>query len=650
MPPVSKALLFALPFAVALGAGCSRSQDDPPAEPPRDPPTALYGTVKELRAARDAKRHTSDGGGRAWLEQAEETPIHAGQSGRWKIVYEVGPEGIEEGGFLRLTIPAFWEWTPAQTVDENLPGYTTASIGTEDVVLRGIDNPGSWVDFKVEGRNLTDGERITIVYGDGNRGARADRYAEAGSRFWISVDGDGDGIARILPDSPEVEVLAGPPARLNVVVPSTVLPDEAFLLRISVLDAIGNAGTDFTGEVRLIAAPDGLEFPETVSFGADDLGVRPVNVTAREKGLYRFIAQATVQGRELVAQSNPLLVEPRIARIMWADLHGHSNLSDGTGTPEQFLRYARDVSGLDFVALTDHDHWGMLFLDEHPDLWEEIRQQTRAFNDPGHFVTVLGYEWTSWIHGHRHVLYFGDDGPIISSLDEKYETPTQLWEALGRLDIEALTFAHHSAGGPIATNWKFAPDPRFEPVTEIASVHGSSEASDSPQRIYNPLAGNFVRDVLDQGYRLGFIGSGDSHDGHPGLAHLISPYMGGLAALITEDHSRRGVREALLARRCYATNGPRIILRTAIDGNRMGSTIAAPAQDAFLYVRTIACAPIVRVELIRSGAVVDSLDGQKYWDYEAEFTLKNLAKGEYAYVRVIQEDGGAAWSSPFYVD
>jgi len=326
MPPVSKALLFALPFAVALGAGCSPSQDDPPAEPPRDPPTALYGTVKELRAARDAKRHTSDGGGRAWLEQAEETPIHAGQSGRWKIVYEVGPEGIEEGGFLRLTIPAFWEWTPAQTVDENLPGYTTASIGTEDVVLRGIDNPGSWVDFKVEGRNLTDGERITIVYGDGNRGARADRYAEAGSRFWISVDGDGDGIARILPDSPEVEVLAGPPARLNVVVPSTVLPDEAFLLRISVLDAIGNAGTDFTGEVRLIAAPDGLEFPETVSFGADDLGVRPVNVTAREKGLYRFIAQATVQGRELVAQSNPLLVEPRIARIMWADLHGHSNL------------------------------------------------------------------------------------------------------------------------------------------------------------------------------------------------------------------------------------------------------------------------------------------------------------------------------------
>ncbi|MAB80990.1 MAG: hypothetical protein CMJ89_16715 [Planctomycetes bacterium] len=635
---------------MALGAGCSPSEDAPPAEPPRDPPTALYGTVKELRAARDAKRHTSDGGGRAWLEQAEETPIHAGQSGRWEIVYEVGPEGIEEGGFLRLTIPAFWEWTPAQTVDENLPGYTTASIGTEDVVLRGIDNPGSWVDFKVEGRKLTEGERITIVYGDGNRGARADRYAEAGSRFWISVDGDGDGIARILPDSPEVEVLAGPPARLNVVVPSTVLPDEAFLLRISVLDAIGNAGTDFTGEVRLIAAPDGLEFPETVSLEADDLGVLPVNVTAREKGLYRFIAQATVHGRELVAQSNPLLVEPRIARIMWADLHGHSNLSDGTGTPEQFLRYARDVSGLDVVALTDHDHWGMLFLDEHPDLWEEIRQQTRAFNDPGNFVTVLGYEWTSWIHGHRHVLYFGDDGPIISSIDERYETPTQLWEALRRLDIEALTFAHHSAGGPIATNWKFAPDPQFEPVTEIASVHGSSEASDSPQRIYNPLAGNFVRDVLDQGYRLGFIGSGDSHDGHPGLAHLTSPYMGGLAALITPDHSRQGVREALLARRCYATNGPRIILRTAIDGNRMGSTIAAPAEDAFLYVRTIACAPIVRVELIRSGAVVDSLDGQKYWDYEAEFTLKNLAKGEYVYVRVIQEDGGAAWSSPFYVD
>ena len=33
-------------------------------------------------------------------------------------------------------------------------------------------------------------------------------------------------------------------------------------------------------------------------------------------------------------------------------------LSDGTGTPEDYFAYARDVAALDVIALTDHDHWG----------------------------------------------------------------------------------------------------------------------------------------------------------------------------------------------------------------------------------------------------------------------------------------------------
>lgn len=651
MQPVSRALASALLFAFLA---CHPAQESsPPADEKSsrpDPPTANYGLVAELRTARDAQRHSSDGGGRAWLDADEELETRAGQSGRWTIIYEVGPEGIEPGGFVRLTVPGFWDWTPAQTSNPRAPGYTTASMEAEDANLSPFDNPGSWVDFRVEGGKLNAGERLTIVYGAGPRGARADRYAESASRFWISVDGDGDGIARLLPDSPAVDVLPGPPAHVSIIAPSTVLPGESFSLCIAVLDGIRNAGVEFTGDINILSAPEGLTLPEKVTLVSGDRGLARVEVMAEDKGVYRFIAQATLDGRELVGQSNPVLVEPKVADIHWGDLHGHSNLSDGTGTPEEFFRYARDVSGLDVVSLTDHDHWGMLFLDEHPALWQEIRETTEAFNAPGTFVTVLGYEWTSWIHGHRHVLYFGDDGPVLSSIDERYETPTQLWDALREQNLPAMTFAHHSAGGPVATNWKFAPDPQFEPVTEVASVHGSSEAPDAPQTIYKPLEGNFVRDVLDQGHRLGFVGSGDSHDGHPGLAHEVSPRMGGLAAILTGDLSRKGVREALMSRRTYATNGPRIILRCALDGNRMGSAIPAPGQDAFVYVRAISCAPIVRVDLIRSGKLAQSLDANGYWDYEAGFTIKGLAKGEYLYVRIIQDDSGTAWSSPFFID
>jgi hypothetical protein len=42
-------------------------------------------------------------------------------------------------------------------------------------------------------------------------------------------------------------------------------------------------------------------------------------------------------------------------RLYWGDVHTHTSLSDGKGTPEQVLTYARDVAHLDFVILSDHD-------------------------------------------------------------------------------------------------------------------------------------------------------------------------------------------------------------------------------------------------------------------------------------------------------
>jgi hypothetical protein len=336
--------------------------------------------------------------------------------------------------------------------------------------------------------------------------------------------------------------------------------------------------------------------------------------------------------------------------VLWGDLHGHSNLSDGTGTPEDYFWYARDVAGLDIAALTDHDHWGMLLLDAHPELWDEIQQQTRRFHAPGRFVTLLGYEWTSWIHGHRHVLHFDDEGKLLSSLDPSYKSPVDLWRALAGQPV--LTFAHHSAGGPVATNWAIPPDPVLEPVTEIVSVHGSSEAPDSPTPIYDPVAGNFVRDVLGRGYRFGFIGSGDGHDGHPGLAQLASP-VGGLAAILSEERTREGVLAALRTRRVYATNGPRILLRTALGPYPMGSILTVgPGGSASesLYVSVTSPQPLERIDLIRSGRVVDTFELKGERDAALERRVTELRPGEYVYVRVVQRDGGAAWSSPIYIE
>ena len=432
--------------------------------------------------------------------------------------------------------------------------------------------------------------------------------------------------------------------------PATARPGEEVLLTLAVVDAMGNAGSPFTGDVLLQASKPGLGLPEKVSFAADDEGSQSVPLEVTEAGVYRIRAAADGAGFGLVAETNPLVVAEGVVGQLWGDLHGHSNLSDGTGTPEDYFQYARDVAGLDFVALTDHDHWGMRFIDSHPKLWETIRLATAKANDPERFVTILGYEWTSWLHGHRHVLYFADDGPVLSSMDPDLQTPDALWNALR--GQPALTFAHHSAGGPVATNWHYAPDPELEPVTEIVSVHGSSEASDLPGMIYKPVFGNFLREILvERGFTLGFVGSGDSHDGHPGMAHLSAPSeQGGVAAVLAEHNTRDAIREALRARRVYATNGPRIFLRVGLDGHAMGAVVApaaTPTQE--LAIKVAGVGPIRQVDIVRGDAVADSIavGGQREWSLRR--TIPALGAGEHLYVRVVQEDGGTAWSSPIYV-
>ncbi|TAH39697.1 MAG: DUF3604 domain-containing protein [Planctomycetota bacterium] len=630
----------------AAQADARPAAQQPAAPASKVPATARLDVYEGLRADLAAPRHPADGGGRAWLESEEDasTPAAAGAPGRWTLQYEAGPLGVAEGGAVYLQVSPFWGWSTPQVEDPERPGYTTVSTEAQGVRLAARSLDAQLLGIELQGRRLAPGERLRIVYGAGPAGAYADRFAEADSRFWFAVDGDGDGVRKVLADSPGVPVAPGPPARLLLTLPSTARPGSAVRLTVALLDADGNAGVDAAGEVRLDVIGEGLLAPPAITLDAGGGGRKTIELMAQQEGLFRVLAEGP---GGLLAESNPLLVAADAPRVLWGDLQIHSALSDGTGRLDDVYAYARDVAALDVAAVTDHDHWGMLFLDQHPQSWQEVQDAAARYHEPGRLVTLPGYEWTSWIHGHRHVLYFGDSGRLYSSMDERYDTPPELWEALRGQD--ALTLAHHSAGSAIATDWSIAPDPRLEPVTEIVSVHGSSEAPDSPRRIRGAVPGNYVRDALGRGYRLGFLGSSDGHDGHPGLGHLASS-CGGLAAILSEECTRAGVLEALRARRCYATSGARILLRTSLGGARMGASLPASEAARELVISVVGTAPIERVDIVRSGAVAASLAGDGARVFSARRPLEGLQSGESVYVRVVQADQHAAWSSPFYVE
>ncbi len=137
-------------------------------------------------------------------------------------------------------------------------------------------------------------------------------------------------------------------------------------------------------------------------------------------------------------------------------------------------------------------------------------------------------------------------------------------------------------------------------------------------------------------------------DGHPGLADLAS-HTGGLVALLADELTREGVLAALRARRVYATNGPRIVLHATLDGAPMGAVVAARPSST-LEVLVVGTGAIARIDLVRSGKGARTFEGKGSNEMRLSDRVTGLAAGEYLYVRAVQEDGGAAWSSPFFVD
>ncbi len=670
-----------------IAAACSRAPaGDPPGAdwPDRSP---RFDIVEQLRADLLRPRAESDGGGDASVEELRGAAI-AGRPGSWRIVYRAGPLGVAVGGAVYLQVSPFWGWSTPQTERAEALGYTTIATDAPGVVLSAEALDQQLLAVHVGGRRLREGERIEITYGAGPAGALADRYAERESRFWLAVDGDGDGIRELIEESPAVDVQPGPPARLLLHLPSTARPGQSVDLAAALVDAAGNGWPRFAGtlELRLpagVRVADGRGQPAgdgalrqvvSLPLKEEDRGrlVVPLRLSAELGAVVRVEGRAAAAGSasDFEAESNPLVVSPAGRRILWADLQNHSGLSDGSATPQDLLRYAREIAALDAAAVTDHDHWGMRFMDREPAIWRRTLQAVDGLHDAGRFVALAGYEWTNWVEGHRHVVFFEPTteavaDSLLSSLDESHDEAHELWSGLDGL--LALTFAHHSAGNPIATDWSQEPPPGLEPVTEIVSVHGSSEAPDSPGVVVRgALEGNHVRDALDRGYRLGFVGSSDGHDGHPGLGHLGS-FSGGVAAILAEDATREGIHEALRARRTYATNGPRIVVRASYAGWPIGAEIPAAAAAAgkvgpvagvperTLVVRSVASAEIARIEVVsrRSAADAGAVTGEApcpEGERECGLTvpLPAFQRGGYLYLRVVQTDGGAAWTSPFF--
>jgi hypothetical protein len=202
-------------------------------------------------------------------------------------------------------------------------------------------------------------------------------------------------------------------------------------------------------------------------------------------------------------------------------------------------------------------------------LWEKVIDDAEAFNNPGQFTALIGFEWTSLIAGNNmhRVVIMRDDAvrarqvvPFTMTAPQGSPDPRDLWKYMANYENktggEVLAIAHNGnlSNGimfPLEAQWNgtkldktyVTQRDKWEPLYEATQMKGDGETHPflspddefadyetwdvanldaSVAKTNDMLAGEYAREALKRGlaiekrlgtnpYKFGLIGATDSH-------------------------------------------------------------------------------------------------------------------------------------------
>jgi hypothetical protein len=116
-------------------------------------------------------------------------------------------------------------------------------------------------------------------------------------------------------------------------------------------------------------------------------------------------------------------------KVFFGNLHSHTSYSDGVSTPEVAYAHARDVAGIDFLAITEHNHSqaGRIAVDTQlysGTVSTSVISTANRYNEDGRFVALYGQEFST-ISAGNHANVF-EVNQVISTV----EVPNGEWNKL----------------------------------------------------------------------------------------------------------------------------------------------------------------------------------------------------------------------------
>lgn len=372
-----------------------------------------------------------------------------------------------------------------------------------------------------------------------------------------------------------------------------------------------------------------------------------------------------IGGRHRVARRKMVYRGEEYTLIL-GDLHEHTEGSycwpaGADGTLHEEYRYGLYSEGYDFVGITDHTN----AMDEP--YWRKNLRIADLYNEDGFFIAIPAAEWTLSPErgydtipigvGHRNVIFSStsearkfirNTNEIYSEFSPECNSSPKLWSLIRKKNIDCVAIPHHVTSGSHPCSWEVR-DEEIEPVVELFQCRGNAEYRGCPRENNVDRHHTTHRDeafvdyaLREKGYHIGFIGSGEHNN------------MGvGLAALWVKEVSRKGILEALRARRCFGTTGDKIFIDFKVNEALMGERIKTHTSPV-IQIKTQGQKTIAKIELLRNSRVIKSWEPENgdetlfvtYVDENYQMEQKVL----YYYVRVTQNDEHLAWSSPVFID
>lgn len=607
----------------------------------------------------------------------------AGEYGAWSVIITVGADGIEVGGSIKIQFSNGWhtsQWPEGRLKVEQFTNpeanhYFAVKLSRSESMAKlsfdrkGVDGQhdrfGRSYIITISGHPLYRGDKVILTYSNTTAPITSETEYVA-----IAVDADGTGQYVPVKEFPPLRVLPRGPVQLRVIASSQAMPGSSCRITVVALDRFFNSTNQYNGTIHFTSDDSMALLPVDYRFSASDMGSRSFNVVFSSPGIHTIKVYDDLYLAPYGIKSNPVNVGGAFTScsVYWGDLHSHSgNSKDGAGNAETAFQYAKNVSVLDFYALTDHGAGDVRRKGEWwegltPAEWKQNKELVKKYNDPGKFITFLACEWSGPPpFGHHNVFFRNLEGQPFG--EDRYVTVQELWKLLRAGD--AFTIPHHTGmvwpgGSSSYVDWRYSRNDTLRPSLEIYSLWGSSEYYGNEMsyehyhrsRFKSHPGSNYARDGWANGQYLGVVGGSDDHNSHPGREY------GGLTAVCASTLNRDSVFDAILQRHSYATTGGRILLNFTINGHIMGDRIKLkPGAFPKIHVKVAGTDIIDYVEIMKyDGRMWQTLfhNEPESSDVDISYIDNPFLGDALYYVRVKQRNivhnrQVMAWSSPIWV-